>query len=187
MTAPKDGDELVGLLRAALAHGEGPFCTRYPRDKAPADPRPVAEIPAVPYGTWERLRPGKDAAILAVGTMVAPALAAAELLAPDGIDCAVVNARFMKPLDHTMLELLLQTHRTLVTVEEGTIVNGFGAYLAETVQTTHPEVRVVALGIPDRLIEQAPRIEQLEACGLTAAGIARRITALQHEESLEAR
>jgi 1-deoxy-D-xylulose-5-phosphate synthase len=86
-----------------------------------------------------------------------------------------------------MLELLLQEHRILVTVEEGTIVNGFGAFVSETLQTTHPEVRVVALGVPDRLIEQAPRAEQLELYGLTAAGIARRITALQHEESLEAR
>jgi 1-deoxy-D-xylulose-5-phosphate synthase len=119
--------------------------------------------------------------------MVQPAQQAAELLAADGIACAVINARFLKPLDHAMLELLLQDHRTLVTLEEGTIVNGFGAYLAETLQTTHPEVRVVALGIPDRLIEQAPRAEQLEACGLTATGIARRITALQQEESLEAR
>ena len=59
VTAPKDGDELVGLLRTALAHTDGPFCTRYPRDKAPADPRPAAEIPAVPYGTWERLRRGQ--------------------------------------------------------------------------------------------------------------------------------
>jgi len=187
VTAPKDGDELIGLLRTALAHTEGPFCTRYPRDKAPAEPRPAAEIPAVPYGTWERLRAGKDLAILAVGTMVFPAVQAAELLAADGIDCAVVNARFLKPLDHAMLELLLQEHRTLVTVEEGTIVNGFGASVTETLQTTHPEVRVVALGVPDRLIEQAPRAEQLELYGLTAAGIARRITALQQEESLEAR
>jgi len=187
VTAPKDGDELIGLLRTAMAHTAGPFCTRYPRDKAPAEPRPASEIPAVPYGTWERLRPGKDVAILAVGTMVQPARQAAELLAADGIDCAVVNARFLKPLDLAMLELLLQEHRIIVTVEEGTIVNGFGAYLAETLQTTHPEVRVVALGVPDRLIEQAPRIEQLELFGLTAAGIARRITALQHEESLEAR
>ena len=61
----------------------------------------------------------------------------------------------------------------LVTVEEGTVVNGFGAYLAETLQTTHPEVRVVALGVPDRLIEQAPRAEQLASFGLDAAGIAR--------------
>jgi 1-deoxy-D-xylulose-5-phosphate synthase len=187
VTAPKDGDELIGLLRTALAHTEGPFCTRYPRDKAPAEPRPAGQIPAVPYGTWEQLRRGKDVAILAVGTMVRPSVEAAELLAADGIECAVINARFLKPLDQAMLETLLQEHRVLVTVEEGTIVNGFGAYLAETLQTTHPEVRVVALGVPDRLIEQAPRVEQLELYGLTAAGIARRISALQHEESLEAR
>ncbi len=186
VTAPKDGDELIGLLRTALTH-DGPFCTRYPRDKAPAEPRPAAEIAPVPYGTWERLRRGKEVAILAVGTMVAPAVQAAELLAADGVDCGVVNCRFIKPLDTAMLESLGQEYRVLVTVEEGTIVNGFGAFLAETLQTTHPEVRVVALGVPDRLIEQAPRAEQLETYGLTAAGIARRIAALQHEESLEAR
>jgi 1-deoxy-D-xylulose-5-phosphate synthase len=187
VTAPKDGDELIGLLRTALAHTDGPFSIRYPRDKAPADPHPAADISAVPYATWERLRSGKDVAILAVGTMVGPARQAADLLAGDGIDCEVINARFLKPLDHSMLELLLQEHRTLVTVEEGTIINGFGAFVSETLQTTRPEVRVVALGVPDRLIEQAPRAEQLELYGLTAAGIARRITALQHEESLEAR
>jgi 1-deoxy-D-xylulose-5-phosphate synthase len=188
VTAPKDGDELIGLLRTALAHSGGPFCTRYPRDKAPAEPAEAATIAEVPYGTWEQLREGKgEVAILAVGTMVAPAVQAAELLAPEGVDCAVVNCRFLKPLDSALLESLVQRYRVLVTVEEGTIVNGFGAYLAETLQTTHPEVRVVALGVPDRLIEQAPRAEQLEVFGLTAAGIARRITALQHEESLEAR
>ncbi len=187
VTAPKDGDELIGLLRTALAHRDGPFCTRYPRDKAPAEPRPAAQIPAVPYGTWEQLRRGGEVAILAVGTMVLPAVQAAELLAADGIECAVVNCRFLKPLDSAMLESLVQRHRILVTVEEGTIVNGFGAYLAETLQTIHPEVRVVALGVPDRLVEQAPRAEQLELFGLTASGIARRIAALQHEESLEAR
>jgi 1-deoxy-D-xylulose-5-phosphate synthase len=187
VTAPKDGDELIGLLRTAMQHNDGPFSTRYPRDKAPAEPRRAADIPAVPYGTWELLRRGKETAILAVGTMVLPALGAAELLAAEGIDCAVVNCRFLKPLDSAMLESLVQRHRIFVTVEEGTIVNGFGAYLSETLQTTHPEVRVVALGVPDRLIEQAPRADQLELFGLTPSGIARRIAALQHEESLEAR
>jgi 1-deoxy-D-xylulose-5-phosphate synthase len=187
VTAPKDGEELIGLLKTALGHHAGPFCTRYPRDKAPAEPRPVAEIAAVPYGSWEQLRPGRDVGILALGTMVAPALGAAELVAAEGVDCAVVNCRFLKPMDHAMLESLAQRHRVLVTVEEGTVVNGFGAYLAETLQTTHPEVRVVALGVPDRLIEQAPRGDQLQALGLTADGIARRILALLHEESFEAR
>ncbi len=187
VAAPKDGNELIGLLRTALAHTAGPFCLRYPRDKAPAEPRPAAEIPPVPYGTWEQLRPGRDLAILAVGTMVLPALGAAEALAAEEVDCAVVNCRFLKPVDGAMLEALAQRHRVLVTVEEGTVVNGFGAYLAEILQTTHPEVRVVALGVPDRLIEQAPRAEQLDALGLTADGIARRIQALRREESLEAR
>jgi 1-deoxy-D-xylulose-5-phosphate synthase len=187
VTAPKDADELIGLLRTALAHRDGPFCTRYPRDKAPRDPRPVADIPAVPYGTWEQLREGKDLAILAVGTMVEPSLKAAEQLAAEGIDCAVVNCRFLKPMDTGMLQVLAAQHRTLVTVEEGTIVNGFGACLSETLQTTHPEVRVIALGVPDRLIEQAPRAEQLETFGLTAGGIARRLRALHSEESVEAR
>ena len=150
-------------------------------------PRPVSEVPAVPYGTWERLRNGRDVAILAVGTMVLPAVEAARMLAAEGLDCTVVNCRFMKPVDATMLESLTRDHATFVTVEEGTIVNGFGAYLAERMQTTNPEVRVLALGVPDRFIDQAPRAEQLETFGLTAGGIARRIAALHHEESLEPR
>ena len=187
VTAPKDGDELIGLLKTALQHQGGPFCIRYPRDKAPADPRPVVEVPAVPYATWEVLRQGKDLAILAVGTLVYPSLQAAEQLAAEGIDCGVVNCRFLKPMDNGLLDGLAQQYRTLVTVEEGTIVNGFGASLAEKLQTTHPEVRVVALGLPDRLIEQAPRAEQLESFGLSSGGIARRLRALHSEESVEAR
>jgi 1-deoxy-D-xylulose-5-phosphate synthase len=86
-----------------------------------------------------------------------------------------------------MLQAIARDHRTIVTVEEGTVVNGFGANLAETMQTLRPEVRVVALGVPDRLVEQAPRPDQLAAFGLTPEGIAQRITALAREESLETR
>ena len=186
VTAPKDADELIGLLKCALAH-DGPFCTRYPRDKVPVEPRPVAEVPPVPYGTWEMLKSGRDIAILAVGTMVQPAHDAAAQLTRDGVDCSVVNCRFIKPLDAAMLEAITREHRTIVTVEEGTVVNGFGAYLAETMQALRPEVRVVALGVPDKLVEQAPRPDQLARFGLTADGIARRISALVREESLEAR
>jgi len=187
VTAPKDGDELVGLLRTAMQHTRGPFCTRYPRDKVPAAPRPPADVPAVPYGTWEKLRDGNDVAILAVGTMVYPGIEAAGLLEAEGVDAAVVNCRFLKPMDAEMLESIAQQHRTVVTVEEGTVVNGFGAHLAEVMQTTYPDVRVIALGVPDRLIEQAPRVEQLAAYGLTGQGIANRILALHREESLERR
>jgi 1-deoxy-D-xylulose-5-phosphate synthase len=184
VTAPKDGAELIGLLRCALAHKDGPFSLRYPRDKAPGEPPPAAEVPAVPYGTWELLRKGKDCAILAVGVMCKPALEAADLLAADGFAASVVNARFVKPMDREMLDALAQTHKLLVTVEDGTVVNGFGAALAALVQTTAPDLRVVALGVPDRTYEHAPRAQQLADVGLTGAGIAARIRALAAEESL---
>ena len=187
VTAPKDGAELIGLLRCALQHSGGPFALRYPRDKAPGETPPAAEVAAVPYGTWEMLRKGKDCAILAVGVMCQPALGAAELLAADGLDVAVVNCRFLKPMDRAVLDALVRDHRLLVTVEDATVVNGFGAAVAAVTQTTAPEVRVVTLGVPDRTFEHAPRAQQLEAVGLTAQGIAARIRALAAEESLSAR
>jgi len=179
VTAPKDGAELIGLLRCALAHTDGPFCLRYPRDKAPAEAPPAAEVAPIPYGTWELLRKGKHCAILAVGVMCKPAMEAAEAL-----DATLVNARFLKPMDREMLDALVRDHKLLVTVEDGTVVNGFGAALAGVVQTTAPDVRVVPLGVPDRTYEHAPRAQQLAEVGLTGEGIAARIRALAAEESL---
>ncbi|MEO8450752.1 MAG: 1-deoxy-D-xylulose-5-phosphate synthase [Gemmatimonadota bacterium] len=187
VTAPKDGDELIGLLKTALTRSGGPISIRYPRDKVPTEPKPVDQVAAVPLGTWEQLRAGKDLAILAVGTMVLPSLEAADQLRREGIDAAVVNCRFLKPYDEVMLAALIHDHKLLVTIEEGTVANGFGAFLARDLQLTHPEVRVVSFGVPDRLIEQAPRADQLAQFGLTGPGIASRITALYHEESYEAR
>jgi 1-deoxy-D-xylulose-5-phosphate synthase len=109
--------------------------------------------------------------------MALPVLAAAEALAAEGHRVAAVNARFLKPLDETMLADLLQTCRLVVTAEEGTIVNGFGAMLARRLQESHPEVRTIALGVADELMPQAPRAEQLARQGLTAEGIAARVRA----------
>ena len=94
VTAPRDGAELIGLLRTALTH-DGPFCTRYPRDAVPDDVPPAVEVAPVPYGTWEVLREGQDVAILAVGVMCGPAMVAAERLAAEGLDVTVVNCRFL--------------------------------------------------------------------------------------------
>jgi 1-deoxy-D-xylulose-5-phosphate synthase len=187
VTAPKDGAELIGLLRCALGHTAGPFSLRYPRDKAPGEAPPAAEVAAVPYGTWELLHRGRDCAVLAVGVMCRPALDAAAALAADGLDVTVVNCRFLKPMDREMLDALVREHRLLVTVEDGTVVNGFGAALAAVVQTTAPDVRVVALGVPDRTYEHAPRGRQLEEVGLTGSGIAARVRTLAAEEALTTR
>jgi 1-deoxy-D-xylulose-5-phosphate synthase len=183
VTAPKDGAELVGLLRCALAQ-DGPFCTRYPRDAVPAPVPPAAEIPPVPYGTWEVLRQGRDQAILAVGVMCAPALEAAERLAAEGLDVTVVNCRFLKPMDLGMLDELLRHHRVLVTVEDGTIVNGFGAALSAHVAEVAPDVRVGVMGAADTTWEHAAREAQLARAGLDVAGIIGRVRQLAGRESL---
>ena len=184
VTAPKDGAELIGLLRCALEHGGGPFSLRYPRDKAPGEAPHAAEVAPIGYGTWETLRKGRECALLAVGTMCQPALAAAEELGREGLDVTVVNCRFLKPVDRETLDAMLRTHRLLVTVEDGTVTNGFGAYLAGLVEGVAPECRVVALGVPDGTYEHAPRAQQLAEVGLTGAGIATRVRALAAEESL---
>ena len=184
VTAPKDGAELIGLLRCALEHTDGPFSLRYPRDKAPGETPPAAEVAPIRYGTWEVLRKGHECALLAVGAMCQPALAAAQELAAEGFDVTVVNCRFLKPVDRELLDALLHDHKLLVTVEDGAVTNGFGAYIAGLVQTVAPETRVVPLGAPDRSYEHAPRAQQLAEVGLTGAGIATRVRALAAEESL---
>ncbi len=187
VTQPKDAGELIGLLRCALAHRDGPFAIRYPRDNVPGPVPAVASVPAVPYGTWEMLRAGRECAILAVGVMCQPALEAAELLVRDGFDPTVVNCRFVKPLDRDMLHALAAGHRLLVTVEDGTMVNGFGAQVAAAVEASDLEVRVVVMGAPDRTFEHASRQHQLAEAGLTGPGIADRVRAWAAEESLTLR
>ena len=187
VTQPKDGAELIGLLRCALAHPEGPFAIRYPRDSVSAPAPAVSAVAPIPYGTWEVLRHGRECAVLAVGVMSYPALEAAALLARDGFDVSVVNCRFVKPLDRAMLKTLVADHRLLVTVEDGTKVNGFGAQVAAAVQELAPEVRVVVMGAPDRTFEHASRQEQLAEAGLTGTGIADKVRAWASEESLSVR
>ncbi|MFB3112313.1 MAG: 1-deoxy-D-xylulose-5-phosphate synthase, partial [Gemmatimonadales bacterium] len=184
VTQPKDAPELIGLLRCALAHKDGPFSLRYPRDNAPANAPPSAEVASIEYGTWEMLRQGKDCAILAVGVMCQPAMDAAEMLASEGLDVSVVNCRFMKPLDRDMLRTIVADHRFLVTVEDATVVNGFGACVSAAVHETAPGVRVRVMGVPDQTFEHAPRSSQLAWVGLTAEGIAENVRARATEESL---
>jgi 1-deoxy-D-xylulose-5-phosphate synthase len=178
VTAPRDGAELIGLLRCALRHDKGPFSLRYPRDRVPAEPPRAADVAAVPYGTWEVLRKGRHCAILAVGVMCEQAMAAATALAADGLEATVVNCRFLKPIDRDTLDALAREHRLFVTVEDGVVTNGFGAYLAGIAEAAFPDVRVVPIGAPDRTWEHASRQSQLAEAGLAADAIAGRVRAL---------
>jgi 1-deoxy-D-xylulose-5-phosphate synthase len=194
VTAPKNGTEMLGLMRTAAAHTAGPFTLRYPRDAAPDIVPPLAEVEPVPYGTWEILRKGagsRDAAggiaILAVGTMVMPSIAAAEMLANEGISVTVVNCRFIKPHDAETLAAIVAEHRSVLVVEEGTVVNGFGAHMAALISDMSPTVKVVAHGVPDAFIEQASRAKQLASCGLDADGIAERVRRMRQADTPGAR
>ena len=184
VTAPKDATEMLALLRTAANHVAGPFSIRYPRDTAPDVPPAMSAIEAVPYGSWEVPRRGSEIAILAVGTMVRPALEAAESLAIEGFDPTVVNCRFLKPYDALTLSAILAEHRYLLVVEEGTVINGFGAHIASVVGRLEPSVRVSVHGVPDQIIPAASRTRQLAMAGLDAAGIAERVRALHESEAV---
>ncbi|MCA0376349.1 MAG: 1-deoxy-D-xylulose-5-phosphate synthase [Gemmatimonadetes bacterium] len=184
VTAPKNGTEMLALLRAGVEQNQGPFSLRYPRDASPDVPPAMADIAATPHATWEVLRKGQEVAILAVGTMVQPSLDAAALLAAEGLDVTVVNCRYLKPYDELTLAAVLQQHSHVLTVEEGTVVNGFGAAMSAVIHRQAPQVRVAVHGVPDRIVYAAPRRKQLASLGLDAAGIADRVRALHETEAL---
>ena len=178
ITAPKDGAEMLALLRLGVQYTDGPFCLRYPRDNVPAAVPALAEIPAIEYGTWEVLRSGHGVAILAVGTMVLPALKVANELAAEGIDATVVNCRFIKPMDEATLAWVAANHEAIVTIEEGTAVNGFGATVAARV-----DLPVDIMGVPDVVIQHATRDQQLAEVSLDAESIAQRVRAAAQRDA----
>ncbi len=173
VSAPKDGNELRDLLWTALAWNEGPFALRFPRGSVPGAFDSSLPPETLEVGTWEELAPGTDLALLAVGTMVETALAARETLDAEGISAAVVNCRFVKPLDRAMLARLRDAHRALVTVEENSVAGGFGAAVEEALlEMGRSRDGLCRLGLPDAFVGQGTREELLEDVGLTAAGIA---------------
>ncbi len=172
LMAPKDENELQHMLATAIDLGS-PAAVRYPRGNGYG----VAldqNLAPIHVGRAEVLREGSDAVILALGTMVRPALEAARLLeAESGISLTVVNARFIKPLDAELILKLAKKHACLITIEENSLQGGFGTAVLELLEE-HGQagVRVLRLGYPDSYIPQAEQHELREMLGLDAAGIA---------------
>jgi 1-deoxy-D-xylulose-5-phosphate synthase len=181
VTAPKDGAELLALLRLGVSLSDGPFSIRWPRASVPTEVPALAEIPEVIHPTWEILREGTDVAILAVGPMVGSSLKAAEDLAKEGVSVTVVNCRFLKPYDRKALASILGRHKAVATVEEGTVVNGFGAFLSREI-ADDPDLempdRFATLGLPDEFVTHGSRGTILGELGLDPAGIAARVKGL---------
>jgi 1-deoxy-D-xylulose-5-phosphate synthase len=169
--APKDEDELRGMMATALSH-PGPVGIRYPRGAGVGTPLD-GPIQPLPVGKGELLREGDDLLILAYGSMVKPACDAAAKLHERGIEAAVVNARWAKPLDRELILPLAREAKRILTVEEHVVMGGFGSAILELLHEAGIHDRPVkTLGIPDQYIEHATPKAQLAHLGLNADGIA---------------
>ncbi|HAF14636.1 MAG TPA: 1-deoxy-D-xylulose-5-phosphate synthase [Blastocatellia bacterium] len=173
--APKDEGEMRDMLFTMVEH-VGPAAMRYPRGSGVG-----ADINREPQlleiGKGEILRDGGEIAIVAYGSMVHPSLQAAENLAKEKIETTVVNARFVKPLDAPLLLALAKTKRLIVTVEEAYLAGGFGSAILELLEENglQDKVRVVRMGIPDRLVTHGDAKLLLAKYGLDADGIYTRV------------
>ena len=180
VTAPKDGAEMLALVRLATEKNDGPWCVRWPRDAVPSDVPDLNEIESVEPHTWEVLRKGSDCAILAVGSMVLPALEAADVLGAEGVKCTVVNCRFLKPYDRSVFNEVMRNHPTVLTIEEGQVVNGFGAFMAKELNELNLKTapQMSAMGLPDSFIEHGARKDLLADIGLDVEGMVKRVRTL---------
>ncbi|MBI4829068.1 MAG: 1-deoxy-D-xylulose-5-phosphate synthase [Nitrospinae bacterium] len=170
--APRDEQELRRMLKTAVEL-PGPAAVRYPRGAAIGLPITGA-LETLPIGKGELLRDGHDLVIVAVGRMVHAALDAAELLAAGGHSAAVVDARFVKPLDEALILDMGARCGRILTAEENVLAGGFGSAVLELIESRRiPHTAVRRLGVPDRYVEHGEPGLILASLGLDAAGIAR--------------
>jgi 1-deoxy-D-xylulose-5-phosphate synthase len=152
--APKDENELQSMVKTALVYEDGPIAFRYPRGTG-VGVKIAAEPQVLPIGESEIVREGDDVLVIAIGNRVYPALEAAQTLADIGISTAVVNARFVKPLDTATILPLAERIGKVITIEDGVIMGGFGSAVLEALAASRlANVQVTNLGIPDEFIEQ---------------------------------
>ncbi len=168
--APKDENELQHMLYTAVRH-QGPIAVRYPRG-AGVGVSLDWELKELPIGQGELLREGTDVLFLAIGNMVYPALKAAHLLEKEGFSAAVVNARFVKPLDRELILSLARRIKKVVTVEENALQGGFGAAVLELLAQEGLNIPVKMIGLPDKFIEHGAPDLLREKYGLTPEKIA---------------
>lgn len=180
--APSDENELADMVATAVTL-DGPCALRYPRAKgAGVELKKTPEL--LPIGKARVLAEGDDLLIVAVGSMVRPAVEASRALADEGIRVGVIDARFVKPLDEKLILEKASAVRRVLIVEEGALAGGFGSAVLELLAengVTH--VRVERMGISDSFVEHGTREELLEDLGLTAEGIAARARSLLEEIS----
>jgi 1-deoxy-D-xylulose-5-phosphate synthase len=170
MMAPKDENELQHMVKTAVEY-EGPTAIRYPRGTGIGVPMDQ-ELKTLSMGKAELIRDGRDVAIISIGTMVAPSVEAAERLSAEGISVAVINARFVKPLDEEMILSMAKKTGWVVTVEEHVLMGGFGSAVLECLDVHGVTgIKTHRIGLPDLYIEHGPQAVLRQKYGLDANGI----------------
>ncbi len=170
LMAPRDENQLRHMLATAMTITGGPTAIRYPRGAGLGVPT-GEPLEILPIGKGELLREGDDVAILAIGSMVDVASQAADMLALDGVDAAVFDARFVKPLDRDAIVDLAKRCRAIVTIEENTQLGGFGSAVLELLSDEAIDIPTRHIGVPDRVFEQASQARLRELAGLTPAAV----------------
>jgi len=178
LMAPANGEELRDMIWTAVRlqpTAKGPIAVRFPRAPIPEEALPQRPPALLELGAARQLRAGGDVALIAIGTMVLPALAAAELLAAEGISATVVNARFVCPLDEHVVAGLARSVGRIVTVEENVPMGGFGSAVSECLDRNDLSgTPLLRIALPERFVLHGKRDALLQQVGLDPAGIARR-------------
>lgn len=178
---PKDEEEFVDMLWTMAHHQKGPMAIRYPRG-AGTGAIPKKNPQLLPIGQAEILREGKDVALFGLGNFCAVAQEVAILLAEQGIEAAVINPRWIKPLDTTTLNAFAKKTALIVTLEDHALLNGFGTAVAEHLEDHQIKVPLLRIGWPDQFIEHGSVPILRKKYGLTAEAIVEKITLLIHKK-----
>ncbi|HRP52581.1 MAG TPA: transketolase C-terminal domain-containing protein, partial [Fluviicola sp.] len=177
VSAPMNEAELRNLMFTAQASNNGPFSIRYPRGNGVMTEWKTP-MKAVSIGTGRKLTAGEDLAILTIGHVGNFAQNAIEQLKPLGASIAHYDMRFVKPIDETMLHEVFTKFKTVITIEDGCVMGGFGSAVLEFMSDNDYHAKVVRLGIPDKYIHHGTPEELHKDCGFDTDSIIKRVTGL---------
>ena len=170
ISSPMNEEELRNLMYTAQEKNNGPFVIRYPKGYGVMTEMNKA-FKAIQIGKGRMLLEGSDLAILSIGHVGNTVEEACKILEKEGIGVAHADIRFLKPIDKELLHKICKNHNKIITVEDGTIVGGFGSAVIEFISENGYNVKLIRLGVPDQFIEHGSQSELYHECGFDVQGI----------------
>ncbi len=179
IATPRNESELRNLMYTAQLPDKGPFAIRYPRGIGTTTnwKSPMIELP---IGKGEKMKDGTDLAILTVGPVYNKASQVAEKLKEEGYSIALYDFKFVKPIDEELLHEVFTQHKKIITIEDGTIIGGFGTAVLEFMVANNYQAQIQKLGIPDRFVDHGSQLELQHECGFDKEGIYEKAKSMLH-------